>query len=262
MKKTLTTLALSFGLTTATGFAAPLDLSGFQRVGTVSNGAGGIFYAFEAEFGDEQPVPIPDGIPGDDEESRLTNDVATMSLLTDDFLNPLEFNLDATGGDFAGITGNLLSYEFNPTPGLDPVRTVTLDAFGSPIGFDIVGLGFGGDTIEFLLDRDDASSLGSDPYPGSAGAVFSLTSQDFSPAQGTTLDTVPTLEQFFIDNSVQNPITGFGEYAADVTFSIQALDAVAAVPAPATLALFAIGLAGLGMARQRARLAGQPVSAA
>jgi hypothetical protein len=132
---------------------------------------------------------------------------------------------------------------------------VTLDAFGSPIGFDIVGLGFGGDTIEFLLDRG-AFSLGSDPYPGSAGAVFSLTSQDFSPAQGTTLDTAPTLEQFFIDNS------DAGEYAVDVTFSIQALDAVAAVPAPATLALFAIGLAGLGMARQRARLAGQPVSSA
>lgn len=30
------------------------------------------------ESGDEQPVPIPDGIPGDDEESRLTNYVATI----------------------------------------------------------------------------------------------------------------------------------------------------------------------------------------
>lgn len=30
------------------------------------------------ESGDEEPVPIPDGIPGDDEESRLTNYVATI----------------------------------------------------------------------------------------------------------------------------------------------------------------------------------------
>lgn len=223
MKKTLTTLALTFGLTT-TAVAAPLDLTGFQRVGDVSNGAGGIFYSF--------------------------------GLLNDDLLNSLDFFSDASGGDFAGITDNLLSYEFNPISGSDPVGTVTLDAFGSPIGFDIAALGFGGDTIEFLLDRG-ASSLGSDPYPGSAGAIFSLTSQDFSPAQGTTLDTATTLEQFFIDNSDLN-----GEYAADVNFSVQALDAIAAVPAPATLALFAIGLAGLGMARQRARLANQPVSAA
>ncbi|MFP4075436.1 MAG: PEP-CTERM sorting domain-containing protein [Halochromatium sp.] len=47
-----------------------------------------------------------------------------------------------------------------------------------------------------------------------------------------------------------------------MTFSIQALDTVSAVPAPATVALFAIGLVGLGIARQRARLVGKPSSAA
>lgn len=214
MKKTLASLALTLGLTTF-AFATPLDLTGFQRVGDVSSGTGGIFYAF--------------------------------GFLTDDSLNSLDFDTGPTGGDFSGISDNLLSYEFNSTPGLDPVRTVTLDAFGSPIGFDIVGLGFGGDTIEFLLDRG-AFSLGSDPYPGSAGAVFSLTSQDFSSASGTTLDTATTLEQFFNDNSNSS-----GEYAADVTFSIQALDEVSAVPAPATFALFVIGFIGLGIARGRIR---------
>ncbi|NBC47980.1 MAG: PEP-CTERM sorting domain-containing protein [Gammaproteobacteria bacterium] len=225
MKKTVTTLALSFGLTT-TAVAAPLDLSGFQPVGDVSSGTGGIFYAFDPILG--------------------------FGLLTDDGENPLDFNADASGGDFKGITGNILSYDFLSSQGF----LLTFDAFGSALDFDIVGLGFSTDTIEFRLNRD-ADSLGSDPYPGSAGAIFSLTSQDFATAPAATLDTATSLEQFFIANSDSN-----GEYAADVAFSIQALDTVSAVPAPATLALFAIGLAGLGISRQRARLAGQPVSAA
>ncbi|MFP4061671.1 MAG: PEP-CTERM sorting domain-containing protein [Halochromatium sp.] len=222
MNKTLTTLALTFGLTT-TVFAAPLDLTGFQRVGDVSSGTGGIFYA--------------------------------AGLLQDDFvLNPLDFNTDASGGDFQGVTGNGLSYDFSLPQGF-----VSVDPFGPADSFfDIIGFGFSADTIEFLLDRNDANSQGSNPYPGSARAIFSLTSQVFATAPTTTLDNATSLEQFFINNSDPNS----GEYAADVTFSIQALDTVSAVPTPATVALFAIGLVGFGIARQRARLVGKPSSAA
>jgi hypothetical protein len=120
-----------------------------------------------------------------------------------------------------------------------------VDPFGPQDAFfDIVDVGFSGDTIEFRLSYSAGDSFGTVPYPGSAGAVLSLTSADFSSAPVVDLNTASSLEEFFFLNA--DPVSG--EFQATVDFSVQAVNVI---PLPASVLFLGSGLAAVALFRRR-----------